>query len=58
MLEYVILNTDNWNVNVPRFIFEGIGFGVSAASTVCGYLCLCRCVASVAAFYRRLEKEK
>ena len=41
-----------------RFIFEGIGFGVSAVSTLVGYLCLCRFLGSIAAFYRRLEKEK
>ena len=41
-----------------RFIFEGVGFGVSAASTVGGYLCLCRFLHSIAQFYRRLEKEK
>merc|ERR1712115_468869 len=46
-----------WKIFAPRFIFEGIGFGVSAASTVCGYLCLCRCVASVAAFYRASRRK-
>merc|ERR550525_625450 len=44
-----------WKIFAPRFIFEGIGFGVSAASTLAGYLCLCRFIDSIAAFYRRLE---
>jgi phosphatidylinositol glycan class O len=47
-----------WKIFAPRFIFEGVGFCVSAAAVLDGYACLNRFIGVLSKYYRSLEKEK
>ena len=47
-----------WKIFAPRFIFEGVGFLVSGAFVLLGYLFMLRITNALLSYYRLLEKDK
>ncbi len=47
-----------WKIFAPRFIFEGIGFGVSAAAVLAGYAIVSRVVGVLERYRRTLERDE
>ena len=45
-----------WKIFAPRFIFEGVGLGVSLASVLAGYAAFARIQNYVSCYYSSVNK--